>query len=217
MKMQQTKSYWRFVALAGVVTAFVASACVVTTSTDDDTAGAAGTSTAGASSAGAAGAGAGAGAGGAATAGAGGAAAGAGGMAPTPYQCDPADGVFVGTPNTCAPAPGFEMDVCALCTQQKCCTEYSNCFATSPGNQCGWGGPNDQSEAICVQNCIQTEYPKTGVYDDSLVETCAANCATTKAGGSAHDCGSIIGQQTNDLIACLGMNCQSECYTGEPK
>ncbi len=209
--MQQTKSYWRFVALAGVVTAFVASACVVTTSTDDNTGGASGANTAGANTAGAGGAGA--GAGGALTGGAGGAAAGTGGA--VAYQCDPADGVFVGTPNTCAPAPGFETDACAVCTQAKCCTEYSDCFATSPGNQCGWGGPKDQGEIICLQNCIQTEFPKTGVYDDSLVETCAANCATTTAGGSAHECGSIIGQQTNDLIGCLGTNCQGECFTGE--
>ena len=208
--MQQTKSYWRMTALtavAGVVIAFVGSACTVTTTSDDG--GAAGDifATAGATNTFA-------GAGGADSAGAA-AIAGAAGAAKVAYECTPDDGTFVGTQNTCAPAPGSETDKCALCVQSKCCTEYGQCYGTEPGNQCGWGGKDDNGEIVCIQTCIQTGYMQSGVYDADLVSGCASGCATNPANGSAKDCGAFIGQQTSDLVACLDMNCQGPCFTGE--
>jgi hypothetical protein len=209
MKMQQTKSYWWLAALAGVATAFVGAACTVTTSTDDN-GGAGGAGTAGATAPGA-------GAGGATpTAGAAGAAiAGAGGAVATPYLCDVANGGAVGTPNVCTPAAGSEDDVCALCVQSKCCTEFSECYAYNPGNQCGYGGPNDMGEISCVQACIQQGVIDSGgVYDSTLIGTCANECTTQTANGSSKECGPVIGQQTSDLVGCLAENCQSPCFGG---
>ncbi|MEO6600235.1 MAG: hypothetical protein ABIQ16_10210 [Polyangiaceae bacterium] len=215
--MQQTKSYWRLVtitAVAGVAMALVGTACTITTSTDAG--GAAGDFFAGGPGTGG---GATAGAGGAATAGAGvggAATAGAAGAGKVPYGCTPDSGDPLGTPNTCAPAVGSETDVCALCVQAHCCTEFSQCYATTPGNQCGWGGPNDDGEIACVQQCIQDQYKTSGVYDDSLIRTCSdGGCATNKANNSANACGPIIGQQTSDLVACLNTNCAGPCFTGE--
>jgi len=191
--------------VAGVVTAFAASACVVTTDDGNGGAsGAAGANTAGANTAGAN------------TAGASGAAtAGAAGAPAVPYQCTPDNGDPEGMPNSCEPAPGFETDKCALCVKAKCCTEFANCYATAPGNQCGWGGPNDDSEIGCIQDCIKDGYMKTGVYDDPLVAGCANGCGTNKANHSTKECGQFIGQQTSDLVACLRNNCEGPCFTGE--
>jgi len=212
--MQQTKSYWRLVALAGLVSAFVGTACVVTT--DDGSSG---------GSAGAAGASAGAPAGGSTAAGAGGAAAGTGGAAAgtggatagtggggVPFQCDPDDGMAVGTPNACPKTD--DPDVCQACIAKSCCTAYANCFATAPGNQCGWGGPMDKGEIICALACIQDGASKAGgVVDDTLLGTCANQCATTVANGASKEC-MLPGSQTSELIGCMNDNCQVECYTG---
>jgi len=219
--MQQTKSYWRLVAVAGVVSAFVASACVVTTTTDDDdgSAGSGGSGTAGAGTAGKAGAGtAGAGTAGAGTAGAGTAGAPAGGAGPVPFQCDPAEGGAVGTPNSCAAAD--PNDDCQKCVQAKCCSEYEACYATDPGNQCGWGGPlkidgdpNEGGEALCIQLCLQKVVTDSGAApEDSDVGTCANSCATSPGNGASKDCGSIIGLQTSDLVECLRRDCSVVCF-----
>jgi len=227
--MQQTKSYWRLVAVAGVVSAFIGSACTVTTSTDDDDFGTAGTSsgtagsgTAGSSTAGTAGAAAGsAGAAGAAAGSAGTAGtAGTGGAAAVPFQCDADDGK-IGTPNTCAPTDSS--NDCQKCIQAKCCTEQSACYATGPGNQCGWGGPltindkpNPGGEAYCIETCIQDGVVLSGTApDEQLVGTCANNCSTSLSNGSSKDCGAVIGTQTNDLINCLMDNCSADCFGGE--
>ncbi len=214
--MQQTKSYLRFVALAGVVTAFVASACVVTTSTDDDTAGASGSSTAGAAGAGAGAGGATAGAGGAITAGTGGASAGTAGTDKVPYACDVSPDAPAGTANVCTPDADHMTDICALCVQDKCCAQYSACFAYNPGDQCGYGGPNDDGEITCVQKCIQDGVADSGVFDSTLVGTCGAKCTTQKApnGTSSQECGSVIGYRTSDLVDCLSTNCQTQCFGG---
>ena len=224
--MQQTKSYWRLVAVTGVVCAFIASACVVTTSTDDDTsnAGAGGAGTAGAGTAGSATAGAntaGANTAGANTAGAGTAGSAQGGSGPVSYQCDPGEGGAQGTPNTCDPPD--PNDACQKCTQQKCCTEYSLCYATDPGNQCGWGGPamvdgavNEGGELYCMLVCLQKAAQDSGTEpDDTAVGTCANECATTKDNGATKDCG-VIGIQTSDAVACLRENCSPECIVGTP-
>jgi hypothetical protein len=223
MKMQQTKSYWRFVTMAGLVCAFVASACVVTTSTDDDddnTAGKGGSGTAGAGTAGSGTAGkagsSSAGAAGAGTAGTAG--ADNGGAGPVSFQCDPAEGGAVGTPNSCSPSN--PSDPCEKCVQAKCCSEYEACYAYEPGNQCGWGGPltiagepNGGGEALCVQACLKKIVMESGAApDDSDVGTCANECATSTANGASKECGSVIGVQTSDLVACLRRDCSVACF-----
>jgi hypothetical protein len=220
MKMQQTKSYWRFVAVAGVVSAFIASACVVTTDPDYNSAGAGGkasagaggAATGGASTAGKAGANA---AGATAAAGAG---AGEGGAGPTPFQCDPpGDGGAVGMPLSCADTEDSD---CQKCIQTSCCEEYSACYAFDPGNQCGWGGPDKLpsgaayagGEALCIQLCTQEGVEMSGTEPDAeLLGTCAANC-NTASDTSGATCKSTIGQQTNDLIFCMSEHCSQRCF-----
>src|SRR6188768_781223 len=136
MKMQQTKSYWRLLAVTGVVSAFIASACVVTTDDDDGSAGAGGSGTAGASAGAPA---AGTGTAGTGTAGTGTAGSPAGGAGSTPFQCDTGESGAPGTPNSCVPSDSS--DPCQKCIQDSCCDLYEFCYATDPGNQCGWGGP----------------------------------------------------------------------------
>ena len=221
MKMQQTKSYWRLVAVAGIVSAFIGSACVVTTSTDDDNGGASnggagGAGTAGASTAGKAGANtAGANTAGAATAGA----AQGGGSGSFSFQCDPpGEGGAVGDANSCAPdMPGNK---CQECIQSKCCTEYGACYATDPGNQCGWGGPAklpngdayDGGEALCVQLCIQEGVKMSGTEPDAeLKGYCANNCSTPNDTSGAA-CKTTIGVETNSLILCMSDYCSPVCF-----
>jgi len=222
--MQQTKSYWRLVVVAGIVSAFVAGACTVTTSTDidddDDNGGSAGSGTAGAGTAGSSTAGtAGSGTAGAGTAGSGTAGAGTAGGGAVPFQCDPeGDGGAQGIGNTCAPSD--PSDVCQKCIQAKCCAEFSACYATDPGNQCGWGGPakvngdeNPGGELYCVQACLQKAVEESGTApDDSQVQTCGNNCATTKSNGATTECGSVLGIQTSDAVGCLRENCSVECF-----
>jgi hypothetical protein len=99
--------------------------------------------------------------------------------------------------------------------QSKCCAEFSACYATNPGNQCGWGGPNDDGEITCIQACVQKGVEDSGgVFDAMLLGSCGATCTTEKANGSTKDCGTVIGQQTNDLVGCLNNGCQSECFGG---
>ena len=219
--MQQTKSYWRLVAVAGVVSAFVASACVVTTN-DDDSAGTAGSGTAGSGTAGSGTAGA-AGSGTAGAAGSAGAAGAAGssslgGSGPGIYQCDPAEGGAQGEPNDCTPVDAT--DDCQKCVQAKCCSEYEACYATMPGNQCGWGGPakinkedNKGGEALCIELCIQDGVQLSGTSPDAeLVGTCGSSCASNPGNGAIKDCGSVIGTQTSYLINCLMDNCSKVCF-----
>jgi hypothetical protein len=205
--MQQTKSYWRVLGAAGVLGAFVASACVVTSSSDNNTAGSSNSSGAGGSTT----------AGGGTTSGAGATTAGAsnggsGGISTSvPFECDPPPGGAgpLGTPNTC-PGTG---NVCSACIQNNCCTEYAECYATDPGNQCGWGGPQDAGEFPCMKDCLEANVQKGGVSDDEAVGTCASSCATTKANLASQEC-MLIGDQTSDLIACVNGKCQTECFGG---
>jgi len=222
--MQQTKSYWRFLALTGVMSAFIASACVVTTSTDDNTGGAdgkAGSGAAGAATGGAATAGAataGAATAGAATAGSHTGGASSGGAPAADYQCDMGESGAPGTPNSCKDTTGSS---CQKCIEKSCCTEYAECYATDPGNQCGWGGPvklpdgseNPAGEAWCIQVCIQKGVIESGTAPDSeLVGTCGASCATSTSNGATQDCGSVVGTQTNALIGCMMDNCSPDCF-----
>ena len=220
MKMQQTKSYWRLVAVAGIVSAFIGSACVVTTSTDDDNGGASNGGAGGAGTAGASTAGkAGANTAGANTAGSSAAGAAQGGSGTISFQCDPpGEGGAVGDANSCAPdMPGNK---CQECIQSKCCTEYGACYATDPGNQCGWGGPAklpngdayDGGEALCVQLCIQEGVKMSGTEPDAeLKGYCANNCSTPNDTSGAA-CKTTIGVETNSLILCMSDHCSPVCF-----
>jgi hypothetical protein len=210
MKMQQTKSYWRIVAVAGVVGACLASACVVTTSTDDGSGGATSTAGTGTSAAGSPSAGASAGG----TAGISGsssvAGASSGGSATASFECDPDGGAVVGTSVSCMTGATNE---CSKCVATSCCAEFGACYAKSPGNQCGYGGPtNDgQGEFSCIQACAIAATSDGGVLDDSALETCANGCVTpTDSSGAA--CSAAIGIQTNDLVGCVNTNCSSPCF-----
>ena len=202
--MQQTKSYWRLVAVAGVMSAFTASACVVTSSTDDSVAGGTGDGeTAGSP-----------GTGGGTSAGAGNT-AGTGGSGDEPFQCDTGDGgAPPGTPADCSPDASHPNDACALCVQAHCCTEFAECYATSPGNQCGYGGPNDGGEITCMQTCLQNGFKQTMVDDPDLRTMCEGQCATSTTNHGTMDCGDLIGVQTNALLSCLSDNCLDECIGG---
>ena len=210
--MQQTKSYWRVVAVAGVVGAFVASACVVTTSTDDSSAGAGGTgafagTTSGGTTSTAGTAGVSGSTGIAGTSGVGG----SGGTGVVSFQCDPSDGMAVGTPASCAATAGM---ACSECTAAHCCAEYGACFATNPGNQCGYGGPTPgASEILCIQACVIAATGDGGVADDMTIGTCTNNCVTPTDTAGAN-CGSVIGSQTSVLVDCLSHNCVAECFGG---
>jgi len=222
MKMQRTRSYWQVVAVAGVLGTLIATACTVTTSTDDSTGGTtsfAGTSsTAGttSSTAGTGGVAAGGSAGSTSIAGTTsvGGTGGTGGTAGlTSFQCDPATGNSdVGTPSSCMPTV---TNSCSTCIQTSCCTELGKCYATNPGNQCGYGGPKGDGtgEFSCVQACVIAATADGGVVDADTLGTCSANCATPTDTSGAH-CMQQIGEQTNDLIACVNMNCQADCFGG---
>jgi hypothetical protein len=212
MKMQQTKSYWRVVAVAGVVIAFVGAACSVTTSTDDSADGEGGTTvtTTGGSA-------------GAVTAGGTTSVAGTtsiagttgvGGAGAVSFQCDPLDqdAGIQGTPASCA---ADSSNTCSVCIAAHCCTEFSDCYATNPGNQCGFGGPDGKGtgEIACVQACIQAATSDGGVLDDTTIETCSNGCVTPKDTAQM-TCQQAIGTQTSDLIGCMNMNCQTDCLGG---
>ena len=152
---------------------------------------------------------------------AGGSSAGAGGsVEPAPFQCDPSDGSALGTPNDCSPAD--PNDSCQNCVQAKCCTEYAECFAVNPGNQCGWGGPleingiaNYGGEIACLQDCLIAVVANTGIApESSQVNSCANHCATSINNGATKECGSVIGSQTNALVGCLLNHCSTVCFGG---
>lgn len=208
--MQQTRSYWRWLTVTGVASALFASACVVTTDDpDDDNGGASGSNTAGAAGAKAGAGGSTAGAAGAAVAGAGGSTAGTGGV---PYVCDD-DPTAPGTPNPTCESSG-EQSACTTCVETKCCAEYKECYGTDPGNQCGWGGPDDKGELACMQLCAQQALIDQGVLGDDEILACSAQCTTTKEHGSTLDC-TLIGGTTSAAFNCIKDSCMVECI-GEP-
>lgn len=205
--MHQTKSYLGLAAVAALCGVIGLSACVVTT--DDGTGGAAGSP----SAAGAGGAAAGSSAAGAATAGA--ATAGAAGEADTSTvpACDK-NLTPAGTPAPTCQAQ--DTDDCSKCIEKNCCMEFSQCFGTSPGNVCGYGGPMDVGEFPCYQAClIKITTASGGVLTAEDQGTCANQCATQKSNKGSLDCGSSIGIATNDLINCIAdAKCNTVCYGG---
>jgi hypothetical protein len=117
-----------------------------------------------------------------------------------------------GTPASCAAVAD---NTCSTCTAAHCCTEFANCYATAPGNQCGYGGPtgDGSGEIACIQACIIASTSDGGVLDDSTIETCASGCVTPKDSNNVN-CSATIGAQTNDLVACLHDSCSTECFGG---
>ena len=216
----------RNVVTASLLIAWGGPACSSSAPGTLDSAGAPSTSGSGGSGAGGSGAGssgatsmaAGSGNGGAAGK-AGNSSTGAGGGAErVPFQCDPSDGSAVGTPNDCTPAD--PNDVCQKCVQAKCCTEYAECYAINPGNQCGWGGPlkingmpNYGGEIACLQDCLVAVVADSGTAPAaSDVNSCATHCATSIGNGATKECGSVIGSQTNALVGCLLKSCSTVCF-----
>ncbi len=210
--MQQTKSYWRVVLVAGVVSAFLGAACTVTTSTDDGTGDAGEGSIAGSATAGTSGS-ATAGSSGSGTAG--GSSAGSGGTGGTSFICDPAAAGATGTPDMNACEMTADQTDCDKCVRTKCCTEYATCYATDPGNQCGYGGPKDNGEFFCYQGCLVDAFTANGSITADDKGMCAANCGTSLDSMGSKDCGTVLGTATNDLIGCISdQGCEAECYGG---
>jgi hypothetical protein len=198
-------SAWSKVASIGLLGSLLAVGCVVGESDEDEPTG--GTGGVGGSTGGKSGSGTGgtggstggsAGTGGS-TGGTGGGTGGTGGSGG--IQCDP-DGTLGGTPAAdCAPVdPG---DTCQECIQTNCCQEWKDCLREAPDNVCAWGGPNDEGEIICFQNCVKAAVADGGVADDETQGECAGSCTTPGC--------STIGDRTNDMIACVATNCVSTC------
>jgi hypothetical protein len=90
-----------------------------------------------------------------------------------------------------------------VCIEQNCCTEYSECIATNPDDSCGWGGPANEGEIVCIQNCLFGLQQEGGVADDATIAQCAGSCTTAGC--------STISPQTSNLVACLKDLCFDTC------
>ncbi|HWA74862.1 MAG TPA: hypothetical protein VG937_21110 [Polyangiaceae bacterium] len=98
---------------------------------------------------------------------------------------------------------------CLTCISKAntCCTLLKSCYGDNPLNQCGYGGPTtSDNEFLCYQDCLVTKAKAAGgAYDpDRDPEVCADMCATPGCGA--------IGDATNELIGCMHMNCEDECF-----
>ena len=93
-----------------------------------------------------------------------------------------------------------------------CCNQVKACFGTEPDNQCGWGGLEKtdppETEFLCYQSClIDKAKANGGQYDpDADTDFCANYCATPACGAPP------VGNETNALIACMHLNCETECF-----
>jgi len=212
MKMQQTKSYWRLVAVAGVVSAFVASACVVTTDDPGDSKGGSGGSgaTAGSSTSGGSSSTVGSSAAGS-SAHAGSGTAGSGTDDSVTCDDQTSAGGAPGEGSSCEPADAT--DECQVCIQKNCCEEYGACYATNPNNQCGYGGPlvnnkyQEGGELFCMHECLKDAVAKSMISaTEEDIRTCAGKCTTDMCDTSS------VGFQTSDIIGCMNSNCTMECW-----
>jgi hypothetical protein len=124
------------------------------------------------------------------------------GGADTDPECDPDTGELDNTPYpNCTAAAG---NGCEECIETSCCEESMTCYGYAPGNVCGWGGPDGDGEITCYVDCAQAYVDANGVLDDDGKDECAAMCATTMCG--------LIGNATQDLAACIEMNCADACW-----
>jgi hypothetical protein len=86
---------------------------------------------------------------------------------------------------------------CDTCMQTTCCNEWEAC-------------QNDatcRTEFGCIKQCVDAQLASDGGTPD--VASCAGQCAQ----------GSVIVQQTNDLVACVknteaGSSCDFDCFGG---
>ncbi len=106
---------------------------------------------------------------------------------------------------SCNPPPGTpagcdsgSSDPCQQCVETQCCAEWGQCVG-SQQDPCAFGGPSQQGEIICIQDCVLA----AGVADPTTLATCAGNCTTPGCG--------TISSVTNDLIACIDDYCFSQC------
>ncbi|HEX6274740.1 MAG TPA: hypothetical protein VFZ53_16980 [Polyangiaceae bacterium] len=203
----------------GLVGISLATGCVVESDDDDDTGGEAGESGGGTSSGGSSGRGGsstggsatgGSATGGSATGGSstggtstgGSATGGTGGDINTDPECDPDEGDLDNTPYpNCTATAGNE---CEECIERSCCAISRVCYGYDPGNVCGWGGPDGEGEIACYIDCIATYYEENAVYDEDGRDLCTGMCTTQMCG--------LVGNVTQDMVECVDMNCEPECY-----
>ena len=198
-------SAWRKVTASAFVAALVVG-CVVSSGDDDneeDGGVVGGSAGKGGSAGSAAGTGGKAGSGGSSgsTAGTGGSGGGSSGAV-----CDPKDGGARGsTPGaSCAPeADGGPDLACQTCVQTNCCNDWKACVARNPNDPCGYGGPKNQGEIICFQECVFGVLEEGGVASNSVIASCAGSCATQGCG--------TISAATNDMVTCLSGPCFDTC------
>lgn len=91
-------------------------------------------------------------------------------------------------PASCDPE-GDDGD-CLTCVKMNCCTEWQEC---NDDVCAGDGTEADPGEANCIITCMNDALEMDSFIDESTLNDCSDMC--TK--------GSIIGLNTNDLIACI--------------
>lgn len=129
---------------------------------------------------------------------------------PVSYECDGTEPV--GVPReTCAIAtrdPDLQQEnvdcIKCLMAQPDCCSSLQACYATSPNNQCGYGGTAGQGEYLCIQDCLLLKIKSNGSYSAEDEEQCAGDCAPT--------CGGLPGLATSEILSCMHINCEDKCF-----
>ncbi len=221
---------WKYAAALGFVAATLSVGCTVTTDDDTSTGGTGGTTGGTGGTTGGTGGttggtggttggtgGTGGSTGGSATSGTGGTSAGSGGStagtggSDTTPSCD--------SDNTGTPYPNCDpvdpKDDCEVCIQKSCCAESKDCYATSPNNVCGWGGPDTEDAMLgtvtgigeigCYRSCLTKYVNDNGVCDTDGIDQCASACATPM-------CDGLAGTATSALAGCMQTNCSDECF-----
>ncbi len=133
-------------------------------------------------------------------------ASGAGGSADPGLGCEPGGGPISTPAETCQ----FEdPDPCLACLSASCCSELMNCYGTDPANVCGYGGPNGETEYLCIRQCLEARATAGGgAYDREVDDPeCAAECVTIVDGSAC----SAIGNYTSVLVGCMHDSCEDEC------
>jgi len=133
--------------------------------------------------------------------------AGGGGMGDdTTPTCDPDTGDLNNEPYPNCTAADSGND-CEVCVQEQCCDLSKECFSFNPGNVCGWGGPDEDGEIFCYQECILAIVEANGLCDLDDEDECIAMCTTDGCGQ--------IGNQTQAMAECMWTNCSDDCFGTE--
>jgi len=125
----------------------------------------------------------------------------------TDYECDPDADDNTLYPNCTAEAD----DDCGKCLETNCCEESKVCYGYDPGNVCGWGGIDLDAngtldgEFNCFVACALDYVEENDVLDEAGKDLCAGECVTAQ-------CGSVIGNATNELIGCAENHCEDDCW-----